>query len=71
MTPTPTDAHAWTTLHHAATAIVERLQTGQLPTADQLVALTAAVEDVDAVLFSDWWEREQADKAARSTDAHD
>ena len=31
----------------------------------------AAVEDVDALLFHDWWEREQAEKLTRKDTTHD
>lgn len=73
MTPSPnlSDERAWYRLHLAASALVTRITSGQRLHADDLADLIAAVADVDAVLFSDWWEREHADKIARSTDTHD
>lgn len=62
---------AWHRLHLTASALVDRIKLGQLVRPDDYADLIAAVEDVDGVLFSDWWEREQADKAARSTPTHD
>ena len=65
------DQQAWHRLHLTASALVDRIKLGRHVHPDDYADLIAAVEDVDGVLFSDWWEREQADKAARSTPTHD
>ncbi len=71
MTPDTPDQQAWSRLHLAASTVVERIRAGQRLHANDLTALIAAVEDVDAVLFNDWWEREQAEKRTRKDTTHD
>ena len=71
MTPDAPDQQAWFRLHLAATTIVERIRAGQRLHANDLTALIAAIEDVDALLFHDWWEREQAEKLTRKDTTHD
>lgn len=66
MTPDSRDQQAWHRLHLTASALVDRIKLGQLIRPDDYADLIAAVEDVDGVLFSDWWEREQADKQTRT-----
>lgn len=58
MTPDSRDQQAWHRLHLTARALVERIQSGQLIRPDDYADLIAAVEDVDGVQFSDWWDRE-------------
>jgi len=66
-TPQTPDQQAWTTLHLASKTIASQIAQGQTPTLEHFLDLIRAVEDVDGVLFSDWWEREQATAAARKT----
>ena len=66
MTPTPSDQHAWTTLHLAARTLVDRVTHGAPITLDDWRALSDAVHDVDGVLFSEWWERDRAQKETRA-----
>ena len=68
-TTDPRDQQAWHRLHLTATVIVERLKSGQSPTSDQLLDLMRATEDVDGVLFSDWWDRETQPRQAPETPA--
>lgn len=58
MTPDTRDQQAWHRLHLTARALVDRLQSGQLIRPEDYADLIAAVEDVDGVQFSDWWDRE-------------
>lgn len=58
MTPDSRDQQAWHRLHLTASALVDRIKLGQLIRPDDYADLIAAVEDVDGVLFSDWWDRE-------------
>lgn len=57
-TVTTSDQQAWYRLHLTARTVVERTRAGQRLHANDLTDLIAAVEDVDAILFHDWWERE-------------
>jgi hypothetical protein len=57
-TPDSRDQQAWHRLHLTARALVDRIQSGQLVRPEDYADLIAAVEDVDGVQFSDWWDRE-------------
>lgn len=53
---------AWHRLYFVASLLVERIKSGQLVRPEDYADLIAAVEDVDGVQFSEWWEREHKER---------
>ena len=66
MTPDTRDQQAWHRLYLTASALVDRIKLGQLLRPEDYADLIAAVEDVDGVLFSDWWDREHGTTATNT-----
>jgi hypothetical protein len=64
----PETAHA---LYLAAKDLVDRAHQGLPVTLDDYTILAGAVGEVDDAMFSDWWEREQAEKLTRKDTTRD
>jgi hypothetical protein len=67
MTPTPNPLYD--RLFVAASQIVDRITHHVPVTLDDYADLAAAVRAIDDEQFSDWWERDRAEKAQRTAEA--